>query len=590
MFSYLTKLTDLTQERIDQAVKASIESLEAIHANQEDDSSKQVIKKIRQIITQYNHKLDAFKRNQDALSNQNTSVITLLPHTQLLYFFDAINAFNFSSLKKQIIKRIVDLDNDHMPDEEQFRQLTCAISIYLNFMSASDATYQSTYTGNRPPLHEAIITNYYSTVLVQMLIEAHASSTRVNNNNETPLDYAVTELTRFTASSKNNRDTSPDSMEKTALFRNNYYTTITALLLYSLEQRYANPSKDHIFDALFSLMLQEDHRRAIANYVYDKKYTLFAKDSFDTQFQAYQTEIKTISTQINEYRHNKIIEHPFPLLGKGSNGLVYRCQLFGNTVAMKAADNNAPETNDSMENEALIHSRLHHPAIIQFKLSIKNAELTAFLMEYADAGTLDLFVLQCGDEARLAAFPLLINQLLDGVIYLHDTAKITHNDLKPKNLLMFKNTKDPLQPIMKIADFGSAASIGRKRNACATTPNFCSPEGMDPKGVFHTPDDIFSVGGIIGFLYTNVHPFLEIQYNVESIKKLLQRGSRSTFNNTDLPPNIKILIDWCWRQHPEARPRGTQVKQYFETKVCTQLNFTAKNEGIEVAERPMLAT
>lgn len=60
-------------------------------------------------------------------------------------------------------------------------------------------------------------------------------------------------------------------------------------------------------------------------------------------------------------------------------------------------------------------------------------------------------------------------QVMNGLLYLHNNF-ITHNDLKPSNILL---TNDGT---VKIADFG-VSGLGRIRTDSCGTPAFMAPEG-----------------------------------------------------------------------------------------------------------------
>lgn len=65
----------------------------------------------------------------------------------------------------------------------------------------------------------------------------------------------------------------------------------------------------------------------------------------------------------------------------------------------------------------------------------------------------------------------ITRQIMTGLQYLHDNC-ITHNDLKPSNILL---TQDGT---VKIADFG-VSGLGRIRMDSCGTPSFMAPEGND---------------------------------------------------------------------------------------------------------------
>jgi mitogen-activated protein kinase kinase 1 len=67
----------------------------------------------------------------------------------------------------------------------------------------------------------------------------------------------------------------------------------------------------------------------------------------------------------------------------------------------------------------------------------------------------------------------LTRQMLLGLSFLHDTARICHRDVKPSNLLLSSNGQ------LKISDFGTSSQLSNSMSRCLSwvgTVTYMSPE------------------------------------------------------------------------------------------------------------------
>ena len=109
--------------------------------------------------------------------------------------------------------------------------------------------------------------------------------------------------------------------------------------------------------------------------------------------------------------------------------------------------------------------------------------------------------------------------------------KISHNDIKPENILYKKDEKDKIT--VKITDFGQVLKFGG-------TPGYASPENFSEPVL--SQSDIWSFGKTLLYLYTSPEVFkcltqiplipeenhfaseLDMQNMVECLRKFLQRN------------------------------------------------------------------
>lgn len=92
-----------------------------------------------------------------------------------------------------------------------------------------------------------------------------------------------------------------------------------------------------------------------------------------------------------------------------------------------------------------------------------------------------------------AVAKVLFLHLAEALVYLHDTLRIVHRDLKLENIL-FSNKSH----VLKITDFTVAREVaeGAKAFDCEGTPAFTAPECHVPgeEGYYPMPTDLWSTG------------------------------------------------------------------------------------------------
>ncbi|PIN25225.1 Serine/threonine protein kinase/TGF-beta stimulated factor [Handroanthus impetiginosus] len=154
----------------------------------------------------------------------------------------------------------------------------------------------------------------------------------------------------------------------------------------------------------------------------------------------------------------------------------------------------------SLVNEKLILDELKDcPEIIRCfgeSFSYENGEkLYNVLLEYASGGSLGDKIKKSGDgglpESEVRQYT---EALLKGLNYIHKIGYV-HCDIKLQNILMGSNGG------VKIADFGLAKRVGRRKDDCSGfelrgTPLYMSPE-MVAGGEQGTAADIWALGCVV---------------------------------------------------------------------------------------------
>ncbi|XP_032364276.1 receptor-interacting serine/threonine-protein kinase 3 [Etheostoma spectabile] len=165
----------------------------------------------------------------------------------------------------------------------------------------------------------------------------------------------------------------------------------------------------------------------------------------------------------------------------------------------------------------------------------------------------------------------LAHQVALGINFLHTLPRpVLHQDLKPQNVLL----DDALN--VKITDFGlariscSVTQVSKDSETVGGTYAYMPPEAFDLSYKPTRAFDIYSYGILLWSIATGKQPY---EYAIrEMIKLRIPEGDRP------LPDDIrgdaagltelKRLMERCWDQEPERRPRAlecaTEIEQLFK--------------------------
>ena len=255
------------------------------------------------------------------------------------------------------------------------------------------------------------------------------------------------------------------------------------------------------------------------------------------------------------------------VLGRGGMGVVWLAddEQLECEVALKFL----PEivTHDrqavaELKREVLKSRALNHHHIVRVHDFVTDGLTAAISMEYVDGGTLsDARLDQPGGVFEVEALLPWVKQLCSALTYAHDTARLIHRDLKPKNLML--TSKGDL----KVADFGisrsitDSASLVSLTSASSGSPPYMSPQqvaGEDPRPT----DDIYAVGATLYELLTSRPPFyrggaLAIMDQVKT--KIPDRVNERRRDNDipgEVPAHWEETIAACLAKQPAQRPRS----------------------------------
>ncbi|AKJ05897.1 serine/threonine protein kinase [Archangium gephyra] len=192
------------------------------------------------------------------------------------------------------------------------------------------------------------------------------------------------------------------------------------------------------------------------------------------------------------------------LLGQGGMATVYEVRHLGlhSTHALKVLNEDLARNDDIRARflaEGRIQARLRHPHIVQVT-EIVTTPVAGLVMDYIEGPTLGEFCRGQGLEPRVLLEVFL--PVLDAMEEAHKRG-VVHRDLKPDNIIIGKDTRGRLQPM--VTDFGIAKLVeegpgGKARTQAGArmgTLLYMSPEQIRGAGEVDARTDIFSLGAIL---------------------------------------------------------------------------------------------
>ena len=258
-------------------------------------------------------------------------------------------------------------------------------------------------------------------------------------------------------------------------------------------------------------------------------------------------------------------------LGAGGQAVVYkaRSQALGTLHALKIFGllDSTPGLDAGLA-EAKKQSQVEHSAVV--KVSNPNIEQLQFLgepirvlylpMTYAPLGS-------CEDLSPFANRPLVkmdfrvMKNLMDGLKAIHG-AGLTHNDIKPANILRYHDTQEgDERDNLLITDFGIAKVLeaigGAPGDVSGLTTMFMSPEQLDHR--YSREGDIYSMGATLYHMLTGEHP-IKLPPDVAPTLLAWQTAHKTAprpdvrDRNPYCPPRLSLLIIRMMSVERDQRP------------------------------------
>lgn len=260
-------------------------------------------------------------------------------------------------------------------------------------------------------------------------------------------------------------------------------------------------------------------------------------------------------------------------LGRGAMGQVYLAKdikFATKKLAVKTVRQDILSSDDLQEGEAIARfereaqaaASIQHPNTVSVTDFGETADGVFYLvMEYVEGETLHKLLRREGTLPITRAVKLL-RQIADGVEAAHDLG-ILHRDLKPANIFIMNRGKGG-DGFVKVGDFGLAKIV----NATVTdatskatpssrgiigTPEFMSPEQMQPEMPVDTRTDLYALGTIAYLMLGGRTPFTGDMMQLV-MQKVLHKPAPLSSIRSDIPGDVDEVIMKALAIDPAERP------------------------------------
>ena len=219
----------------------------------------------------------------------------------------------------------------------------------------------------------------------------------------------------------------------------------------------------------------------------------------------------------------------YELLSDSGHNLVYRAQMGGKWVVLKAAKPTEGEQTRNqllLEREFEIMHRLDSIYVVQTIAMVDDPQLgRSILMEYVHGRSLDKFVAgnPTSTERRRVA-----DELMEALIFLHDR-QIVHGDLKPSNILITDSGNH-----VRLIDFGFSDNEAFIAKNIGTSPSISTEEQL-PTDVLLPERDIYALGKILSLLFPH------------SLKPVIRRCLASDRSRYISVRQVRAALHRYWR-------------------------------------------
>lgn len=260
-------------------------------------------------------------------------------------------------------------------------------------------------------------------------------------------------------------------------------------------------------------------------------------------------------------------------LGRGAMGQVYlaRDKKFDNrNVAVKTVRQDILSSDDLQEGEAIARfgreaqaaASILHPNTVSVTDFGETPDGVFYLvMEYVEGETLHKLLRREGTLPVKRAVRLL-RQIADGVDAAHDL-NILHRDLKPANIFIMQKGKGG-DGFVKVGDFGLAKIVSQtvtdaSSNATPSsrgiigTPEFMSPEQMQPEVGVDKRADLYALGTIAYLMLGGKTPFAGDMMQL-IMQKIMHKPPPLSSLRSDVPADVDRVIMHALEIDPANRP------------------------------------
>lgn len=260
-------------------------------------------------------------------------------------------------------------------------------------------------------------------------------------------------------------------------------------------------------------------------------------------------------------------------LGRGAMGQVYLAKdtkFATKKLAVKTVRQDVLSSEDLQEGEAIARfereaqaaASIVHPNTVSVSDFGETADGIFYLvMEFVEGETLHKLLRREGTLTVKRAVRLL-RQIADGVEAAHELG-ILHRDLKPANIFIMQKGKGG-DGFIKVGDFGLAKIVNQTVTDTASnatpssrgiigTPEFMSPEQMQPELGVDARADLYALGTIAYLMLGGKTPFTGDMMQL-IMQKVMQQAPPLSTIRSDIPPDVDRVIMKALEIDPANRP------------------------------------
>ncbi len=260
-------------------------------------------------------------------------------------------------------------------------------------------------------------------------------------------------------------------------------------------------------------------------------------------------------------------------LGRGAMGQVYLAKdkkFDTRKVAVKTVRQDVLSSDDLQEGEAIARfereaqaaASIQHPNTVSVTDFGETEDGVFYIvMEYVEGETLHKLLRREGTLPVKRAVNLL-RQIADGVDAAHDL-DILHRDLKPANIFIMQKGKGG-DGFVKVGDFGLAKIINQTITDAASkatpssrgiigTPEFMSPEQMQPEMGVDKRADLYALGTIAYLMLGGKTPFTGDLMQLV-MQKVMHTPPPLSSLRSDVPADVDRVIMSALEIEPGKRP------------------------------------
>lgn len=283
-------------------------------------------------------------------------------------------------------------------------------------------------------------------------------------------------------------------------------------------------------------------------------------------------------------------------LGRGAMGQVYLAndtKFEARRVAVKTVRQDVLNSEDMAEGEAIARfnreaqaaASIQHPNTVSVTDFGETADGVFYLvMEYVEGETLHKLLRREGTLPIKRAVSLL-RQISDGVEAAHSLG-ILHRDLKPANIFIMQTGRSG-DGFVKVGDFGlakivSATFTDSTSNATPSsrgiigTPEFMSPEQMQPEVGVDKRADLYALGTIAYLMLGGKTPFSGEMMQLVMQKIMHEPPLLSTIR-TDVPGDVERVIMRSLKTKAQDRPAS--VSEWIDSLESAASDVSENQRG-----------